>query len=651
MYNLRMENFEEKEQTKIEKVKRGLFFNLKKNKKKEIPELREKKYEVNETWTEKDLKEDMSKKENKKERTKIGFFGKLLIFSIFFFITSFAIAFFMFYSGVSIISTENVDISISGPSTTGGGEELSFQITVQNNNSVDLELADLIIEYPQGTLSASDRNSELLQERKSLNTVPAGSSLTNIFKAVLFGSEGDKKEILIRVEYRAKDSNAIFFKERKYELVIDSSPVVFLIDSPQEIMTGQEFNFIIDIKSNSNKTIKDFLMVVDYPFGFIFKDSNIKAIDKNNVWNFGDIKPNSVTTLRITGILEGQDQEERTFRFYGGSESVENKNEILAKLVSIAESILIKKTLIGAELVLDSDYSPEHISNSEKNIRADILWSNNVASKLTDVEIRVDLKGTVLDKSSVSVKEGFYRSSDNVILWDKEDIPELALLNPGDDGSISFSFAPYNLSFISNSGIKNPEINLTLTISGNQLSSDGTMERIKTIITKKVKINSNLILTGRSLFSVGSFENIGSIPPQVDKATTYTIVLTATNTSNDLSNVKVKASLPAYIKWLDRVSPQVSGLEYNQVGGVLSWNIGSMKAGDGFSTSAKEVSFQISLTPSLSQLGSEPVLVNNLVLEGVDTFTGQKITYPLRDITTRISTDPIYSVGVEDVVN
>lgn len=98
-------------------------------------------------------------------------------------------------------------------------------------------------------------------------------------------------------------------------------------------------------------------MVVDYPFGFIFKDSNIKAIDKNNVWNFGDIKPNSVTTLRITGILEGQDQEERTFRFYGGSESVENKNEILAKLVSIAESILIKKTLIGAELVLDSDYS------------------------------------------------------------------------------------------------------------------------------------------------------------------------------------------------------------------------------------------------------------------------------------------------------
>lgn len=647
-----MDSLEEKKQTKIDTVKRGLFFNLKEKTKKKIsPELKELKYDVEKDWKkETSDEEDMLKKENKKERKKMNFFTKILIISVLFFVGSFVFAFLMFYGGVSIISTENVDISISGPSTIGGGEELSFQVTIQNNNSVDLELADLIIEYPKGTLSSTDKNTEILQERKSLNTILAGSGTTNIFKAVLFGSEGDKKEILISIEYRAKDSNAIFLKERKYELVIDSSPIVFLIDSPSEVMAGQEFDFIINIKSNSSKTVKDFILEAEYPFGFAFKDSNIKPVYKNNVWNLGEIKPNSSQILRITGILEGLDQEERNFRFYGGSENPSNENVILAKLVSVSEALKIKKTLIGADLVLNGDYGTEYISGSEKNIRGDILWSNNIAGKLTDVEVVVDLAGIVLNKSSVFSDEGFYRSSDNKILWDKSRVPELALLNPGDNGTLTFNFAPYDLSFISNSGVINPEISLTLTISGSQLTSEGKMERIKTVIEKKIKLNSDLVLTGRSLYSAGTFENIGTIPPQVDKTTTYTIIFTATNTSNDLSNVKLKASLPSYVKWLDKTYPQSADLTYSQVGGNIIWDIGSMKAGDGFSTSAKEVSFQIALIPSLSQVGTEPVLLNSISLEGVDTFTGQKINYPLKNITTRISTDPMYGTGVEKVV-
>lgn len=123
-----------------------------------------------------------------------------------------------------------------------------------------------------------------------------------------------------------------------------------------------------------------------------------------------------------------------------------------------------------------------------------------------------------------------------------------------------------------------------------------------------------------------------------------------TNTSNDVNNAKVTASLPAYVTWLGVVSPQSEDLTYNPVGGEIVWNIGDVKAREGISSSPKQVSFQVSLLPSLSQLNAKPSLVKNIVLTGEDDFTGTLINSSYRDITTRISTDPMYSLSNIKVV-
>jgi len=635
-----------KEQARIDNLKKSLYEKKKKFKHEYNTELKQQKYNVNDDWGEEDpvLVEKHSEKQTmKKPKVKKNmFFRWLLFFSVLFFLTSFGVAFYVFYGGVNIVSTENVDISVVGPSMIGGGEELSFQVTVQNNNSVDLELADLIVDFPKGSLSSDKAFKELTQERKELGVVPAGGSITKIFKAVLFGSEGDKKDLIVTVEYRAKDSNAIFFKDRKYELVIDSSPIGFVIDLPNDVMTGQEFEFSVKIISNSTEIIEGLLFVIDYPFGFEFKGSNLEPFYKNNVWDLGDIQPNSERTLKVKGTLTGQDGEERVFNFSGGVKDEEEEGEIRAVLVSSAESIFLKKTLFGLDLVLDGDYSPEHISLAGADIRGDILWSNNLLTRLSDVKVVVKLDGIVLNKALVSSASGFYKSSDNTITWDKGNSSQLELINPTTRGELSFSFSPYTLATISNLGIKNPEINIDITATGNKLS-DETVEKISTTLSKKIKVRTDLLLTARALYSVGQFNNSGPVPPQVDKETTYTIVLTATNTSSDVEKAKVRASLPSYVRWLGVSSPSFENISFNQVGGEVVWDIGTIEAGKGMSSSAREVSFQVSLLPSLSQLGTEPVLLKGILIEGLDSFTDLLIKYPIKDLSTRISTDPLYS--------
>jgi hypothetical protein len=52
---------------------------------------------------------------------------------------------------------------------------------------------------------------------------------------------------------------------------------------------------------------------------FTYKDSNIKPLRDNSVWNVGDLKDGDKKTLSVTGVLVGQNLEDRTFNISAGT--------------------------------------------------------------------------------------------------------------------------------------------------------------------------------------------------------------------------------------------------------------------------------------------------------------------------------------------
>ena len=53
----------------------------------------------------------------------------------------------------------------------------------------------------------------------------------------------------------------------------------------------------------------------------------------------------------------------------------------------------------------------------------------------------------------------------------------------------------------------------------------------------------------------------------------------------------------------------------------MVWNVGELKAGVGYISPAKEVTFQLGFIPSQAQIGQTPEFVSEVVSEGRDTFT------------------------------
>jgi hypothetical protein len=274
-----------------------------------------------------------------------------------------------------------------------------------------------------------------------------------------------------------------------------------------------------------------------------------------------------------------------------------------------------------------------------------------LAEKIYDMTVKIKFNGQTFDKESVNAGKGFYNSSENTIIFDKGSDPLLSMINTSDEGDMQFDFSTLLPSSKSSISFGNASIKLDISVLGNRGGADESVsQEVLYSDTKTLKISSNLKLLSRGFRTVGPFENSGPFPPQVDNETTYTITWTATDSFNNVNGVKVSAFLPPNVKWTGYTSPDSEKIIYDKGTGEVIWDIGDMKSGIGINSSAKEVSFQVSITPSITQVETEINLLNQATISGTDAYTRARIGEVKNPITTNITSDPAYVDDIGKVV-
>ena len=546
------------------------------------------------------------------------FLGALLFF---FAATGFAV--YTFLHGGNTVSSANINLNILGPSMIDGGKEATFEITVENRNAAQLELVDLLVEYPEGTRSADDLTVALPRQRISLDTIDPGTRVKQTVRAVLFGEEGSVQRINASIEYRVAGSNAIFVKEEFLDVMIGASPVSISVKGPDESVSGQPIEYDITLRSNAQTVVKDLVFEVQYPFGFSVTNVSPETAVGDAFWRLGDLEPGKERVVHVEGILDGQDNEERIFRFLVGSQSDQTEAHIKVPYITVPHSMTLKRAFITADLTLNGDSSKTVVVSPGEMIQGKINWKNNLDTEIEDLRISATLSGQALDKASVLVSRGFYRSQDSTIIWSKDDDVVLANVPPGDSGVVDFTFTSKQSS--ADAVLINPEITLNVSVAGKRTSQGSVPESIQSAFTKIVRVGSQLSAQATTRHFSGPISNTGPMPPVADQETTYAVVWTIKNPSNTISNGRVSATLPAFVKYLGMVSPSNERVDYDARTNTVSWSLGDIKAQVGFGTAAREVSFKVGLTPSISQINSTPNLTSKMTVTGDDRFTGKRI--------------------------
>lgn len=572
---------------------------------------------------------------------KTSMFKKFFFFSVIFFALALFYALYVFLAGSNTVSNNNIDISVVGNNFTAGGEELPLVIGITNKNSSSLDLVDLVIEYPKG--SSVDFSSDTVRLRESLGTIPAGAVRNENIKLVLFGEQGSIRPIKITLEYRVSGSNAIFIKEKMFEVMINSTPINLTVEGPSTISPNQDIVLKVKASLNATEAAKKILVKIDYPVGFSFIKASPAPSYGNNIWSLGDLAPGSENEISVTGkLVDVFDGEEKTFNILSGSQSEGDKSAIGVVFNAIKNTLLVKKPFVEANLYINGEYKREYSSDAKSSINAEIRYVNNSDTKIDDLEIKAKISGNALNEKTIIAQQGYYDSSENTITWNRNSKNLLREVNPGDSGSVTFSFSPFSLYSASGGIISNPSINVEVDISGKQSVESFSVNELKNSSTAIVKIISDVGLSTKALHYSGSFENTGPIPPRAEQSTTYTIVWSLSNTANSLSKVRVNSTLPPWMSYTGMVWPQDENLTYNASTKEIVWSVDRVQKGAGITGAPRSVSFQVSLKPSVSHVGSAPVLVNDVVLTGHDDFANVDVKTIKAGINTRLDNDPSF---------
>jgi hypothetical protein len=547
-------------------------------------------------------------------------FWMIFVVALIFFFGAIGYASYVFVGGGQVVSPDSIDINIVGPVSVGGGDKLSIDIVVQNNNAVVLKDVDLVVEYPDGT-RATDLVTELRRGRISIGDINPGQVVKETLDMAFFGEEGQNKRIEIELEYGLEGSSVLFDKGKSFEIALSASPVQVIVKGLDSASSGQEIELEVQLSSNSDKDLDQILLVANYPFGFNFESADLSPTYGNNIWLFEDFKKEQVEDFKIKGTINAQDDELRYFRFDAGVPSEENNEDIGILFTNASHEINIERPFIDLQLVINQSNDDTITVRSGEPVQVIATFVNNTNSTVRDIEIIFELDGEILEKSSVSVGSGFYSSSNNTIIYNKDNRDALTEIGPRKQERISFGF-DMKKSSSQTIGISDPEVTISAHVTGRRISEDNSEEEIDKTNAKTVQMISDVFAQAYSLYALGPFSNVGPVPPKVDNKTDYTILFSVSNSNNRLEDARITATVPPYISWKNAVSPVSENVRYDQSARQIIWEIGTVNPSVGYNQSPKEANIQLTLTPSISQVGRTVDLLQNIKFSARDTFTG-----------------------------
>jgi hypothetical protein len=234
--------------------------------------------------------------------------------------------------------------------------------------------------------------------------------------------------------------------------------------------------------------------------------------------------------------------------------------------------------------------------------------------------------GNALVPESIKSNYGFYDSNRGVVLWEVSNNENFAEVLPGSSREVSFSVTPgprQDSAFY----------DLVVNVYARRVAERSAQETLIGTTRVVAKYSSTVDINSQVSKSTAGFMDRGPVPPEVGAESTYTITLVAESGANELRNTVVETGLPPYVNWLDTYDADGT-VTYNAVSKQLQWNIGDMEPAE-----RAELTMQLSFTPSISQLGDDPILIKAQEIRANDGFTGALLQDGAQAVTTELSTE------------
>ncbi len=546
-----------------------------------------------------------------------------------------AVAGFFTFNRQQQFNEKGVSLRVETPSSVTSAGEATFTFTVENGVGIGINNVELSVSAPDGwTFKRSD--SPPRDPNNSLwviGAIPARGKSSVSVVGSLVGEVGGVKTFSATVTYRPSNFNYDFTAKASGSVTISSSILELDLAGPTQVSPGAKATYTLTYTNTSDQALRDIRLVATYPDGFSPSTLTPAPRDGNNLWAVDELKSGGTATLRVEGTLTGNIGDSRQLTFAGELQrGSQREKQVEATLV-----ILLVQSQFQLSLSVNGASTESTIAPGE-TLAYEFSYRNTSDLELTDVTVTAALNGGGLDADSFSDDLGA-KLKDNSVSWGAKLIPQLAVLKPETAGTIRFSVKVLDVP-IATPKAGGPTIEAQATVtsgSGNVNAQPMKTDRLVSKVTSRTSLSVDPRYYDDDGVAVGS----GPLPPVVGKTTTYRVSWYLGNTSNELKDVTVAGNVPSNVFWTGRNTSTTAGdLSFDAKTRVVTWKINKLPPGVGKDTPTLSASFQVSVTPTSSDVGASIKLLDASTLKAHDSFADADLTVKRDAVTTDLQNDP-----------
>lgn len=537
------------------------------------------------------------------------------------------------FFGANQISGQNINISLNAPFSIAAGENVPIQVSVSNQNSVPIESATLILNYPLGTKTNDENVRDLFEDRIPIDTLTPGEARNIPVNVIIFGEENEEKEIQASIEYRVTGSNGTFFKDAEpIKIQINSSPLVVRVNTVEKVSSGQEIELKITLQSNASTVQKNLLVSATFPNSFTFISSDPEPSYGQNEWLVNEIEPEASKVITVKGRVNGVANEVSETQILAGTSRSDNQFIMGSVLTKASARYAIERPFIDVVVDINKDTDGSAVVEAGEISEVKVLVTNTLEETIYDMRVEILPKGNLIRDTLLSVPSGVYDSSSKTIRFEVSGMPTLGEVRPGETREFTFSVIP-------DINQNTASFDISTQIYARRVAEANAAEVVVGTAVAEVKYSSRMETRAQVSYNDGTFEDEGPIPPKAGVVTTYTLTFEVASGANDITGALLTTALPQYVTWLDTYKGE-GKVEFNPTSKQLTWNVGTLSA-----KSTKQLQVQVGLLPSVTQVGKNVVLVGAQELKATDRFTSASLRAQNQSLLNDLSTEAGFEKG------
>ncbi|OGF33104.1 hypothetical protein A2223_03410 [Candidatus Falkowbacteria bacterium RIFOXYA2_FULL_35_8] len=520
----------------------------------------------------------------------------------------------------------NIEVKV-GQEEIISGDQTAFFITYENNNKYDIHEAKLSLNFPKNFILQEISRPDY---DRATNTLPIGnlapgSNGSLIVAGKVLGEINQPQNIWVNFSFYKTNKQGtrlwgLFRKIEEKEFTITGSKLATEFSLPDKIVSQQEFVLPFSIRNNMGVELEEVKVVPRPMVGFsVFVTTDTYL---ENSWHYYKVIPD-------TEIIE-----QPKIKIETDKDSFELAFDVFIRIQGQyfkQSEFIVRKDVFNPELYISQTIDRLAIKAGDW-VSGTIKLENKGQYSIEDNNLEIELIGDYWDTAVWQPKVG--KVENNILKVNFEQLPELELLQPGEIKEFIFKFK--TKTFVP--GVINPELavstNLGFTVEGLQVFFRGD--------TSDLRISSNLTLRAYARYYTDEGDQLGRgpLPPTVNQPTKYWVFLQVLNDINSMDNVKLTATLPSNVSWVNNTNvPVGNAVSYNSSNRQITWSISKIK----IDPKNIGVAFEVELIPFSSQLGQFATLLQNIEIFGQDSFTSENISTRVNNVTTDLTFDRIAS--------